>query len=82
MPTLLRVGPYQFFIVMFDCRERMHVHVKGGGRGEAKFWLAPDISLAADRGYTARELARIEGIILEHRQTLLDRWSEACEGGR
>jgi hypothetical protein len=69
MPTLLRVGPYQFFIVMFDCGEQMHDLVKGGGRGEA-------------RGYIARDLARIEAIAHEHRQTLRERWVEVCEGGR
>ncbi len=67
MPTLLRVGPYQFFIVMFDCGERMHVHVQGGGRGAAKFWLVPEVSLAAHRGYTARDLVRIEAITQAHR---------------
>jgi hypothetical protein len=81
MPTLLRVGPYQFFIVMFDCRERMHVHVQGGGNGQAKLWLLPEIGMAASRGYTIRDLARIEAIAREHRQTLLERWIEACEGG-
>jgi len=81
VPTLLRVGPYRFFIVMFDCRERVHVHVQGGGNGSARFWLVPEVGLAANRGYTARDLARIEAIALENRQTLLERWVEACEGG-
>ena len=80
MPTLLRVGPYQFFMVMFDCRERMHVHVNGGGRGGAKLWLVPEVSVAAHRGYTARELARIQSIVLEHREILTERWLDACEG--
>jgi len=81
MPTLLRVGPYRFYIVMFDCHERMHVHVGGGGPGAAKIWLLPEVSVAASRGYTARDLERIEAIVRQHRQTLLDRWVEACEGG-
>lgn len=80
MPTLLRVGPYQLYMVMFDCRERMHIHVKGGGRGEAKLWLVPEISLAAHRGYTARDLVNIEAIIREHRETLVERWLDVCEG--
>lgn len=80
MPTLLRVGPYQFYIVMFDCRERMHVHVKGGGRGGAKFWLVPSVSRAAHRGYTAIDLSKIEALLVEHRQTLVERWLDVCEG--
>jgi hypothetical protein len=56
VPTLLRVGPYQFYMVMFDCRERKHVHVKGGGPGRLKLWLEPEIGVAAVSGYTAREV--------------------------
>ena len=50
MPTLLRTGSYTFFIVLHDCSERRHVHVKGGGRGEAKYWLEPVTDQAATRG--------------------------------
>jgi hypothetical protein len=80
MPVLLRVGPYVFFIVMFDCLERMHVHVKGGGSGEAKVWLDRDGGLAASTGYTPRQVERIAGIVRDHRRTLVERWIEACEG--
>jgi hypothetical protein len=78
MPTLLRVGPYQFYMVMFDCRERIHVHVKGGGTGHLKLWLEPEISVAAIRGYTARETAAIMAIGRENRQTLVRGWIEEC----
>ena len=80
MPTLLRVGPHTFFIVLHDCAEPRHVHVKGGGRGEAKFWLEPAVEQAATRGYTGRELLRIERQIRDHRAALIRRWNEACEG--
>jgi hypothetical protein len=80
MPTLLRVGPYTFFIVLHDCAERRHVHVKGGGRGEAKYWLDPTVEQAANRGYTGRELSRIARQIRDHRAALIRRWDEACEG--
>ena len=78
MPTLLEVGPYKFFIVMKDCEEQRHVHVKGGGRGEAKFWLEPAVELAASQGYTAREIGRIERLVREHVATLIERWNEEC----
>jgi hypothetical protein len=80
MPTLLRIGPHTFFIVLHDCAERMHVHVKGGGRGEAKYWLDPTVEQAATRGYTGRELSRIDRQIRDHRGALVRRWDEACEG--
>ena len=80
MPTLLRTGQFTFFMVLHDCAERRHVHVRGGGRGEAKFWLDPVVERTATRGYTARELSRIERQIRDHRRTLVQRWDEACEG--
>ena len=82
MPVLLRVGPYVFFTVMFDCLERMHVHVRGGGSGGAKVWLDQDASLAVSKGYTPREIERIVAIVRKHRPTLVDRWIEACEGAK
>ena len=50
MPTLLEVGQYRFFMVMFDCIERPRIHVRGGSIGEAKFWLAPTVELATAWG--------------------------------
>lgn len=81
MPTLLRVGPFRLFIVLFDCHERMHVHVTGGGAGECKVWLEPEVGVAAVKGYTSREVARILAIVRDHRDTLIQRWIDECEGG-
>ena len=80
MPTLLRSGSYTFFIVLQDCAEPRHSHVKGGGRGEAKYWLDPVVEQAAARGYTGRELSRIHQLIRDHRAALVRRWDEVCEG--
>lgn len=82
MPTLLEVGPYKFFIVMRDCEERKHVHVKGGGEGEAKLWLEPGVEIAANQGYTQREIGRIERLVREHLETLIERWNEECAKAR
>ncbi len=78
MPTLLRVGPYQFYIVMFDCRERMHVHVRGGGRGRAKLWIEPEVGLGPLIRYTAIEASAITAIARENRETLVRGWIEEC----
>ncbi len=53
VPTLLRAGPYRFFIVMADCAEPRRVHASGGG-GEAKIWLAP-VRITATAGYSRNE---------------------------
>lgn len=79
MPTLLRVGPYRFFMVMFDCVERPHIHVRGGSIGEAKLWLVPSVSLAMTWGYTARELDRIRVIVVRNAEVLIDRWLRTCQ---
>jgi hypothetical protein len=79
MPTLLRVGPYRFFMVMFDCLERPHIHARGGSIGEAKLWLVPSVSVATTWGYTARELARIRVIVARNAEVLIDRWLRACQ---
>ena len=82
VPTLLVVGPYRFFIFMGDCAERPHVHVEGGGGGEAQVWLEPSVRLAATRGYTRGEILRIIEIVADHRVTLAARWDDACGGRR
>ncbi len=79
MPTLLRVGPYRFFMVMFDCAERPHIHVRGGSIGEAKVWLVPSVSLATMWGYTARELDRIRVIVARNAEVLIERWLQTCQ---
>ncbi len=38
---------------------------------EAKFWLRP-VSLAANRGFASSELTRIQRLVEEHCQALLD----------
>jgi hypothetical protein len=78
VPTLLRVGPYRFFMVMFDCFERPHIHVRGGSIGEAKFWLSPSVSLANASGYTRPEIERIQGIVTRNAEVLLERWVQTC----
>lgn len=80
MPTLLRTGQHTFFVVLHDCSEGRHVQVRGGGRGEARYWLDPAVERAATRGYTGREIARIEREIGGHRGALVRRWDEVCEG--
>ena len=82
MPTLLVVGPYHFFIFMGERAERRHVHVNGGGGGEAKVWLEPVVGPAATRGYTRMEMSRVLEIVVDHRLTLVARWDAACGGSR
>jgi hypothetical protein len=42
---------------------------------QAKFWLEP-ISLASNYGFRAQELNKIERIVQEHKEELLEAWNE------
>lgn len=46
----------------------------------AKFWLDPDVTLAANHGYSRRELREIERIMREHLETLRHEWDAFCRG--
>lgn len=71
-PTIFRHKGYRFF---FFSREetRMHVHVYSGD-GEAKFWLEPNISLAENYGFSAKELREIQRVIEEKQDDIQSSW--------
>ena len=74
MPTVLRSGPYRFFFYSADGGEPPHIHVARDD-AVAKYWLDPlrhDHSL----GFRPPELRRIQSIIAERRQQLLEAWNE------
>ncbi len=78
VPELHREGGYIFVMVMHDCNERAHCHVKGGKGGNAKFWLRPGVALARAGTYREHELSKIEGIVRANIAKMLERWDEEC----
>ncbi|TMB62385.1 MAG: DUF4160 domain-containing protein [Deltaproteobacteria bacterium] len=77
MPRIKDIpGPYRFFFYSFDCNEPIHVHVRREHR-TCKFWLEP-IQLAANHGFTARELNAIRRMIGLHCDTITEAWHEHC----
>jgi len=74
MPTVLRSGPYRFYFYSHEPNEPPHVHVDRDDRS-AKFWLNP-VGLAANLGFSAIELARVERVVQSERQTFLQSWHE------
>lgn len=72
-PTVLRVGSYRLF---FFSREepRMHVHV-AHPEGEAKFWLSPEIKVAAAVGLSPRQLSEAEEIVRRHEEEIHHAWT-------
>lgn len=51
----------------------MHVHVFCE-RGEAKFWLSPNIDLARNFGMSARQIRAAKAIIEEHEHEIRNAW--------
>ena len=78
MPTVLRAGPYRFFFYAGDAHEPPHVHVERDD-SEAKFWLDP-VRLQWSHGFAGSEINKIEKLVLENRQSLLDAWNEFIIG--
>ena len=80
MPTVLRHGAYRIYFYSHEPNEPPHVHVDRE-RLSAKFWLRV-VSLARNRGFTARELRQIEEIVRLNQEQLLEAWNEHFGGGR
>lgn len=76
MPTLLRTGPYRFFIYSVDCQEPPHIHVERDSQ-VAKFWLTP-LRLQNSGGFRRNELNRIYRLVDGHVNHLLRGWDEYC----
>jgi Domain of unknown function (DUF4160) len=74
MPTVLREGRFRFFYFSNEGREPAHIHIKAAD-DEAKFWLEP-VQLAANYGFNAKELKRVQGLVELHRLDLLEAWND------
>ena len=78
MPTVLRVGPYRFFLCASDRDEPRHAHVEREDK-IAKFWLNP-VRLQGSGGFSRTEIARIRNLVEEHRTGLMEAWDEYFHG--
>ena len=74
MPTVLRIGPYRFFFYSSDGEEPIHIHVQRD-QAIAKFWVDP-LRLDYGTGFKASELRKIERIISENSETIVEAWNE------
>ena len=55
--------------------EPAHIHVRSGGK-EAKFWLAPDLSLARNDGFDARTIRVLLEVVQANQKLLEDAWHD------
>lgn len=77
MPVILRFKGYRFFFYSNegDPREPAHIHVQSA-EGEAKFWLTPEVLLARNDGFNARELKELVCAVEENRKMLTEAWND------
>lgn len=74
MPTVLREGPYRLYFYSSDGDEPSHIHVQRDD-AIAKYWLKP-IRLEYSISFRPIELRRIQAIIEENRDIILENWNE------
>lgn len=77
MPVVLREGPFTFFFYSNegDPLEPIHIHVRAQGAA-AKVWLRPMPVVATSRGFSARQLRVICGIVETNAELISRAWHE------
>jgi hypothetical protein len=48
--------------------------------GEAKFWLNPEVELAAQTGLEKHVIGEAQQLVEDHRQEIIDAWNEHFPG--
>ena len=74
MPTILRIGAYRFYFYSHEPNEPPHIHIDRDNL-TAKFWLQ-SVSLAQNIGFPAKELRKLQSMVIEHQTQLLEAWYE------
>jgi hypothetical protein len=70
-----RPARWPFRLFFFSREEpRMHVHVAHPD-GEVKYWMEPEIALAAVLGMSPRQTADAEAVVRRHEQEIRDAWT-------
>jgi len=72
MPTVLRIGAYKFYFYSHEPNEPPHIYIDRENMS-VKFWLDP-VALAANIGFSPKELRKIEKLVIEHNKELLEAW--------
>ena len=77
-PTVFRKSGFRFYFFSREER-RMHVHVHGE-RGEAKYWMEPQIELAQNYALPDTDLNLIRKLIEEHENDIRIAWKRHFNG--
>jgi hypothetical protein len=74
VPSIAKVGPYQFFFYSSEGNEPPHIHVRRE-QATAKFWLTP-VRLAQSRRFDDHELREIQRTVEGNQPRFLEAWYE------
>ena len=75
MPEIFRIFGFSFFFYSRE-HEPIHVHVEGND-GYAVFDLVGDgFALREEHGIKANDLKKIQGVIDENKDIIINRWKE------
>lgn len=77
MPVVFRWRGIRFFFFSNEGhpREPRHIHAEGPD-AEAKFWLTPDVRVAASAGFNRRTLAEMIVVVEQHKEEIERAWHE------
>ena len=74
MPTILRIGAYRFYFYSHEPNKPPHIHIDRDNLS-AKFWLQ-SVTLAQNIGFPAKELRKLQSMVIENQTQLLEAWHE------
>ncbi|OJC56121.1 hypothetical protein AXW37_17365 [Yersinia ruckeri] len=77
MPVILRFKGYRFFFYSNEGNplEPVHIHVRNA-EAEAKFWLVPEVLLARNDGFNARDLKELVDVVEQNSTLFVEAWNE------
>jgi hypothetical protein len=77
MPKVFNWNGYRFhfFSNEGDPREPVHIHVTKD-RATAKFWLRPEVTVAYNRGFSAKVLSQLMSVIEERVEEIESAWND------
>jgi hypothetical protein len=78
MPRVFKVGSFVFFFWSDERQEPPHIHVRRGSKDSdaiGKWWIDP-VAMVEVEGFNVRERTKIESIVRERKQELLDAWNK------
>ena len=77
MPAVFRERGFRFFFYSNEGspREPAHIHVEKDDL-EAKFWLRPEVRVAYNDGFDARNLRELLSIVETNRDQIERAWNE------